>query len=149
MNILYSLFYTVFLLAIVSAAALPVILFIRFIVINIPKKFIMYLWMLYLVRSICPVSLSSIFAIVPSFNRKVHIFMETMGLSFVSNGGSLKGWQSVFVEPFTVNINFRFCSIIWAAGAVFICIYTFVKQARIRNWLNSGAKRLESDIYQR
>ena len=90
MNILYSLFYTVFLLAIVSAAALPVILFIRFIVINIPKKFIMYLWMLYLVRSICPVSLSSIFAIVPSFNRKVHIFMETMGLSFVSNGGSLK-----------------------------------------------------------
>lgn len=149
MNILYSLFYTVFSLAIVSAAALPVILFIRFIVINIPKKFIMYLWMLYLVRSICPVSLSSIFAIVPSFNRKVHIFMETMGLSFVSNGGSLKGWQSVFVEPFTVNINFRFCSIIWAAGAVFICIYTFVKQARIRNWLNSGAKRLESDIYQR
>ena len=113
MNILYSLFYTVFSLAIVSAAALPVILFIRFIVINIPKKFIMYLWMLYLVRSICPVSLSSIFAIVPSFNRKVHIFMETMGLSFVSNGGSLKGWQSVFVEPFTVNINFRFCSIIW------------------------------------
>ena len=24
-----------------------------------------------------------------------------------------------------------------------------MKQARIRNWLNSGAKRLESDIYQR
>lgn len=70
MNILYSLFYTVFLLAIVSAAALPVILFIRFIVINIPKKFIMYLWMLYLVRSICPVSLSSIFAIVPSLTGK-------------------------------------------------------------------------------
>lgn len=148
MNILYSLFYTVFSLAIVSAAALPVILFIRFIVINIPKKFIIYLWILYLVRSICPVSLSSIFAVVPSFNRKVHIFMGMMGLSFVSDSGSLKGWQSVFKEPFTVNMNFSFCSIIWAIGVVFICAYTFVKQARIRNWL-SGAKRLESDIYQR
>lgn len=148
MNILYSLFYTVFSLAIVSAAALPVILLIRFVIINAPKKYVLYLWILYLVRNICPISLSSIFAISPVLNRKIHIFMETMGLSFVSGGGSLKGWQSVFIEPFTVNMNFRFCSILWFLGVAFIGIYTFVKQVRIERWL-SEAKRLESDIYQR
>lgn len=147
MNILYSLFYTIFSLAVVSAAALPLVLFIRFILASIPKKFILYLWGLYIVRCICPVSLSSIFAIYPAFNRKVHMFMDMMGLSFVSDTGTLKGWQSVFIEPFKVNINFAFCSILWAAGVVFILGYTFVKQSRIRTWL-SKSEKLGENIYQ-
>ncbi len=147
MNIVYSLFYTVFSLAVVSAAALPVVLFIRFVIANTPKKFILYLWGMYIVRSICPISISSIFAVYPPFNRKIHIFMEMMGLSFVSGSGTLKGWQSVFTESFTVNMNFGFCSILWAAGVVFIWAFTFVKQARIRAWL-SKAKNLGGNIYQ-
>lgn len=147
MNILYSLFYTVFSLALVSAAALPVILFIRFIIINTPKKFVLYLWGLYLVRCICPISLSSIFAVSPSFNRKVHMFLDNMGLTFVSEGGTLKGWQSVFKEAFTVNINFAFCSVLWIVGVIFIWVYTFVKQMRIKRWLGS-AENLDGNIYQ-
>lgn len=147
MNIVYSLFYTVFSLAVVSAAALPMILFIRFVIANTPKKFILYLWGMYIVRSICPISISSIFAIYPPVNRKIHIFMEMMGLSFVSGRGTLKGWQSVFTEPFTVNINFGFCSILWAVGVVFIWGFTFIKQARIRAWL-SKAENIGGNIYQ-
>lgn len=147
MNILYSLFYTVFSMAVVSVAALPVILFIRFIIVNTPKKFILYLWMLYLFRMVCPISMSSIFSVYPLFNRKVHIFLETVGLSFVSEGGTLKGWYSVFSEPFTVNMNFAFCSVLWAVGVIFIWCYTFVKQMRIKKWL-AKSQMLGEDIYQ-
>lgn len=147
MDVLYSLFYTVFSLAVVSAVALPAILFIRFIAANIPKKFILYLWVLYLIRSVCPISLSSIFSVYPVFNRKIHIFFEMMGLSFISEGGTLKGWYSVFSEPFTVNMNFAFCSVLWAAGVIFIWGYTFVKQTRIKKWLD-GAQILDGNIYQ-
>ena len=100
-----------------------------------------------MIRSICPVSLSSIYSLSPGINRKFHIFLELIGLSFVEQGGVLTGWQSVFVRQFTVNTNFRFCSIMWAAGVLFIWIYTLVKQTGIRKWLQK-AERLDGSIYQ-
>ena len=147
MNVIYSLFYTVFSLAIVSAVALPVVLFIRFVIIKTPKKFILYLWELYLIRSICPISLSSIFSISPEFNRKFHIFLDSLGLSFITDSGILNGWQSVFIKPFTVNTNFMFYSFLWLAGVFFLWIYTFIKQVRIRRWLDNSTK-LEKNIFQ-
>ena len=100
-----------------------------------------------MIRSICPVSLSSIYSLSPGINRKFHIFLELIGLSFDEQGGVLTGWQSVFVRQFTVNTNFRFCSIMWAAGVLFIWIYTLVKQTGIRKWLQK-AERLDGSIYQ-
>ena len=147
MKLLYGLFYTSFSLAVVSAFALVVVLLIRFIIVKVPKKYFMCLWWLFLIRSICPVSLSSIYSLSPGINRKFHIFLELIGLSFDEQGGVLTGWQSVFVRQFTVNTNFRFCSIMWAAGVVFIWIYTLVKQTGIRKWLQK-AERLDGSIYQ-
>lgn len=147
MKLLYGLFYTSFSLAIVSAFALVVVLLIRFIIVKVPKKYFMCLWWLFLIRSICPVSLSSIYSLSPGINRKFHIFLELIGLSFDEQGGVLTGWQSVFVRQFTVNTNFRFCSIMWAAGVLFIWIYTLVKQTGIRKWLQK-AERLDGSIYQ-
>lgn len=147
MKLLYGLFYTSFSLAVVSAFALVVVLLIRFIIVKVPKKYFMCLWWLFLIRSICPVSLSSIYSLSPGINRKFHIFLELIGLSFDEQGGVLTGWQSVFVRQFTVNTNFRFCSIMWAAGVLFIWIYTLVKQTRIRKWLQR-AERLDGSIYQ-
>ena len=143
----YGLFYTSFSLAVVSAFALVVVLLIRFIIVKVPKKYFMCLWWLFLIRSICPVSLSSIYSLSPGINRKFHIFLELIGLSFDEQGGVLTGWQSVFVRQFTVNTNFRFCSIMWAAGVLFIWIYTLVKQTGIRKWLQK-AERLDGSIYQ-
>lgn len=147
MKLLYGLFYTSFSLAVVSAFALVVVLLIRFIIVKVPKKYFMCLWWLFLIRSICPVSLSSIYSLSPGINRKFHIFLELIGLSFDEQGGVLTGWQSVFVQQFTVNTNFRFCSIMWAAGVLFIWIYTLVKQTGIRKWLQK-AERLDGSIYQ-
>ena len=147
LKLLYGLFYTSFSLAVVSAFALVVVLLIRFIIVKVPKKYFMCLWWLFLIRSICPVSLSSIYSLSPGINRKFHMFLEAIGLSFDEQGGVLTGWQSVFVRQFTVNTNFRFCSIMWAAGVLFIWIYTLVKQTGIRKWLQK-AERLEGSIYQ-
>lgn len=147
MKLLYGLFYTSFSLAVVSAFALVVVLLIRFIIVKVPKKYFMCLWWLFLIRSICPVSVSSIYSLSPGINRKFHIFLELIGLSFDEQGGVLTGWQSVFVRQFTVNTNFRFCSIMWAAGVLFIWIYTLVKQTGIRKWLQK-AERLDGSIYQ-
>ena len=147
MKLLYGLFYTSFSLAVVSAFALVVVLLIRFIIVKVPKKYFMCLWWLFLIRSICPVSLSSIYSLSPGINRKFHIFLELIGLSFDEQGGVLTGWQSVFVRQFTVNTNFRFCSIMWAAGVLFIWIYTLVKQTGIRKRLQK-AERLDGSIYQ-
>ena len=147
LKLLYGLFYTSFSLAVVSAFALVVVLLIRFIIVKVPKKYFMCLWWLFLIRSICPVSLSSIYSLSPGINRKFHIYLEAIGLSFDEQGGVLTGWQSVFVRQFTVNTNFRFCSIMWAAGVLFIWIYTLVKQTGIRKWLQK-AERLDGSIYQ-
>ena len=147
MKLLYGLFYTSFSLAVVSAFALVAVLLIRFIIVKVPKKYFMCLWWLFLIRSICPVSLSSIYSLSPGINRKFHIFLELIGLSFDEQGGVLTGWQSVFVRQFTVNTNFRFCSIMWAAGVLFIWIYTLEKQTGIRKWLQK-AERLDGSIYQ-
>ena len=147
LKLLYGLFYTSFSLAVVSAFALVVVLLIRFIIVKVPKKYFMCLWWLFLIRSICPVSLSSIYSLSPGINRKFNIFLELIGLSFDEQGGVLTGWQSVFVRQFTVNTNFRFCSIMWAAGVLFIWIYTLVKQTGIRKWLQK-AERLDGSIYQ-
>lgn len=147
MNILYGLFYTVFSMAIVSSMAFSTVVVIRFFAMKIPKKYILYLWWLFLIRSICPVSLSSIFSISPLVNRKFHMLLDGMGLSFKSENGILTGWQSVFIQPFTVNMNFRICSFLWFAGVIFIWIYIFVKQAGIRKWLKQ-AKKLDGKIYQ-
>ena len=147
LKLLYGLFYTSFSLAVVSAFALVAVLLIRFIIVKVPKKYFMCLWWLFLIRSICPVSLSSIYSLSPGINRKFHIFLELIGLSFDEQGGVLTGWQSVFVRQFTVNTNFRFCSIMWAAGVLFIWIYTLVKQTGIRKWLQK-AERLDGSIYQ-
>ena len=147
LKLLYGLFYTSFSLAVVSAFALVVVLLIRFIIVKVPKKYFMCLWWLFLIRSICPVSLSSIYSLSPGINRKFHMFLEAIGLSFDEQGGVLTGWQSVFVRQFTVNTNFRFCSIMWAAGVLFIWIYTLVKQTGIRKWLQK-AERLDGSIYQ-
>ena len=147
MKLLYGLFYTSFSLAVVSEFALVAVLLIRFIIVKVPKKYFMCLWWLFLIRSICPVSLSSIYSLSPGINRKFHIFLELIGLSFDEQGGVLTGWQSVFVRQFTVNTNFRFCSIMWAAGVLFIWIYTLVKQTGIRKWLQK-AERLDGSIYQ-
>ena len=147
LKLLYGLFYTSFSLAVVSAFALVAVLLIRFIIVKVPKKYFMCLWWLFLIRSICPVSLSSIYSLSPGINRKFHIFLELIGLSFDEQGGVLTGWQSVFVRQFTVNTNFRFCSVMWAAGVLFIWIYTLVKQTGIRKWLQK-AERLDGSIYQ-
>lgn len=147
MKLLYGLFYTSFSLAVVSAFALVVVLLIRFIIVKVPKKYFMCLWWLFLIRSICPVSLSSIYSLSPGINRKFHMFLEAIGLSFDEQGGVLTGWQSVFVQQFTVNTNFRFCSIMWVAGVLFIWIYTLVKQTGIRRWLQK-AEKLDGSIYQ-
>lgn len=147
MKLLYSMFYTFFSMAVVSAFAFAAVFLIRFIFIKVPKKYFMCLWWLFLIRSICPVSLSSIYSLSPGMNRRFHMFLEAAGLSFDAQSGILTGWQSVYIQQFTVNTNFRFCSIVWAAGVLFIWIYILIKQTRIRRWLKK-ADRLDGSIYQ-
>ena len=57
MDLLYRLFYTAFSMGIITAVMMPVILLLRLLLSKAPKKFIVFLWFLYFLKGICPISL--------------------------------------------------------------------------------------------
>lgn len=147
MDLLYRLFYTVFSMSVIIAVIVPVVLILRLLLAKAPKICIVYLWLLVFVRGICPVSLSSIFSIVPAWNRKFHVFLSQAGLEIIDSTGIMKGWASVFINDIYVNRSYMACTFIWCAGMAGLCIILLVR-GRKSNAVVKDAMHIYDRVYQ-
>lgn len=139
MDLLYRLFYTAFSMAIITIVMIPVILILRLMLSKAPRKYIVFLWILYFLRGICPVSLSSPLCLVSKWNREFHMALAQLGLEIKDNSGIMKGWRSVFINDIQADRSYIACTIIWCAGAAVILIFTLVRQSGNRSWLKNSS----------
>lgn len=147
MDLLYRLFYTAFSMAVVTAFMMPVILVFRLLLLKAPRKYIVYIWLLYFSRGICPVSLSSPFCISSKWNREFHMLLPRLGLVIDDNSGIMKGWRSVFVNEVHADKSYMACTIIWCAGMACIMVFTFMRQVSVSAGLRN-AGHIYGNIYQ-
>ena len=147
MDLLYRLFYTAFSMAVVTAFMMPVILVLRVLLLKAPRKYIVYIWLLYFFRGICPVSLSSPFCISSKWNRKFHMLLSQLGLVEDGSSGIMKGWKSVFINEVHADGSYMACTIIWCAGMAVILAFTLIRQAALRAWLKNSC-HVYGSIYQ-
>ena len=139
MDLLYRLFYTAFSMGIITTVMMPVILLLRLMLSKAPKKYIVFLWILYFLRGICPVSLSSPLCLVSKWNREFHMALAQLGLEIKDNSGIMKGWRSVFINDIQAGRSYITCTIIWCAGVAVILIFTLVRQSGNRSWLKNSS----------
>ncbi len=147
MDLLYRLFYTAFSMGIITAVMMPVILLLRLLLSKAPKKFIVFLWFLYFLKGICPISLSSPLCINSKWNREFHMVLAQLGLEIKDNSGIMKGWRSVFINEIQADRSYIACTIIWCTGTAFILIFTLLHQANNRSWLKNST-HIYGRIYQ-
>ena len=147
MDWLYRIFYTVFSLGILMALLLPFVAAVRFLLRNFRKKYTVWIWWVFLLRSICPVSLSSALCIIPSWNRLYHRILNQMGLTIRDGKGIMRSWIAVFKNEITAADTFMICSIIWVAGVAGILLFALINASRVKKDLQS-AKMLGEGIYE-
>ncbi len=147
MGILYRVFYTVFLLSLVSGFVMLCTWLIRLVFRNIPKKYLVSLWVLAFIRSLCPVAMSSPISITNGLNRAFHRILPQLGITISGNEVLMTGWGNVFTHNIKVDISYAICAAVWGIGVVIILIYTYLRQMSVRNSL-SEAKLLFDNVYQ-
>lgn len=147
MDLLYRLFYTAFSMGIVTIVIMPVILLLRLLLSKAPKKYAVFLWLLYFLRGICPVSLSSPLCLSSKWNRQFHMLLGQLGLEIKDNSGIMKGWRSVFINDIQADRSYIACTIIWCAGTALILIFTLIRQLNNRSWLKNSS-HIYGRIYQ-
>lgn len=147
-NQLYRIFYVVFAMELVAVALFPLMLVLRFLMRNIPKKYIVWAWRLYFLRIVCPVAVSSTFSIVPKWNRMYHQILASLGLTIQSESGFLSSWHTVFEAEIGTTFSYRVCVYVWLLGVVVLFLATWLYQYKLRREIRKDAVRLEGRIYQ-
>ncbi len=147
MDWLFRIFYTVLSLGILMIALLPVIGIFRFLLRNYEKKYAIWGWRIFFLRSICPVALSSAFCLFTSVNRKYHLLLTNLGLTVKEKGGIMNSWRAVYQGAVSATETFKICSIIWAAGMVGIFLLAMIFNIKFRRELNK-AELIGENIYE-
>lgn len=147
MDWLFRFFYTVLSLGILMIALLPVIGIFRFLLQNYEKKYTIWGWRIFFLRSICPVSLSSAFCLFSSVNRKYHLLLANFGLTVEGGGGIMTSWRAVYQGAVSATNTFKICSIIWAAGAIGIFLAAMIFNIKFRRELKK-AELIGENIYE-
>lgn len=147
MDILYRIFYIVISISLVTVSLAPVVIFLRFFMRKMSASGVMWLWGVFFLRSVCPVAMSSIFSIIPMWNRSYHILLSGLGLQMENVSGKMTGWQSVLHGKITVDFQFAVCSFMWliAVFAIWVCIG--LQQWEVRKRLLK-AEEIDKRIYQ-
>lgn len=138
MDFLYRIFYTVLSLGILMILLFPVVGGVRFLLRNIEKKYTIWAWWLFFLRSICPIALSSAVCIVPLWNRKFHQLMSQFGLTIHDNSGILRSWKSVFQNDISVTGTFQVCSIIWIVGVAGVLLFSVLNLQKLKKDMRSA-----------
>ncbi len=147
MDLLYRLFYTAFSLAAVAAATAPLVFILRVVLRGAPKKYSVYLWLLFFFRSVCPVSMSSPLCLISSLNRSFHLLLSHIGIKISNVDGVMSSWIDVFLNEISVNASFAACSFIWLAGMAALSVFTFIRERNIVRRL-ADANLLYENLYQ-
>ena len=148
MELLYRIFYVIFAMDLAAVVLFPVVLVLRFVMRDMHRKYIVWIWRLYFLRLLCPLAVSSIFSIVPAWNRFYHQVLTALGLSLQGDYGFLTGWHTVFETGIETTISYRICAWIWLCGGLFLCILICFRQRQIHREIRRDAVRLEGRIYQ-
>lgn len=148
MELLYRIFYVIFAMDLAAVVLFPVVLVLRFVMRDMHRKYIVWIWRLYFLRLLCPLAVSSIFSIVPAWNRFYHQVLTALGLSLQGDYGFLIGWHTVFETGIETTISYRICAWIWLCGGLFLCILICFRQRQIHREIRRDAVRLEGRIYQ-
>ncbi len=147
MDWLYRIFYTVVSMGVLMVALLPIVVAVRFLLRNRGKKYMMWEWKIFYLRSICPIAMSSIFCIVPAWNRKYHILLDSLGLSVEQGGGIMHSWSAVFLGEISVQATFKICSVIWIFGMAGMLVLIFFSQLGLKRYLKETTG-LGENIYE-
>lgn len=147
LDYIYRIFYTVISLSIVGLLLVPVVLLIRTAISKAPRRCMVWLWMLFFIRIICPVSLSSVLCVNTEWNRGYHILMRRAGLDMPDVTGIMTGWFTVFTSRIETSTSYRVCAIVWVAGATLIMLYAFARQCSLKRRLKN-AKKVYGRVYQ-
>lgn len=133
-----------------------VVMVLRIVLKRAPKWIVCLLWGLVAVRLVCPVSLESIFSLVPSSEtvRQEAVFSESpaidSGIRLVDNAVNPVLRESLAPEPGeSVNplqVWLFTASVLWAAGAGAMLLYAGASCGRLRRRLRT-AVRLEEPVY--
>lgn len=145
---LYRLFYVLFAMELAAVALFPIMLLFRFLMRNLPKKYMVWAWRLYFFRIVCPIAVSSPFSIVPRWNRMYHRILASLGLTIQTDHGFLTSWRTVFEGSVRTTIPYRICAFVWLAGIIFLMFAMWVRQNRIHKEIKKNAVQLEGRIYQ-
>lgn len=147
MDFICRIFYTVLSLGILMIVLFPVVILIRFLLRNFEKKYTIWMWWLFFLRSICPVAISSAVCIIPMWNRKFHQILSLFGLTVHDNHGILRSWKSVFQNDISVTDTFQICSLIWIVGVAGVMIFAGFNVRKLKKELQS-AKAIGDFIYE-
>lgn len=147
MDWLYRFFYTIISLGILMVVLLPLVAALRFLLRNYKKKYMLWGWRIFFLRSVCPVALSSAFCLTPAWNRTYHLFLTNMGLRIEDNSGIMRSWRAVFENEVSAAPAFKICSIIWLAGMIGALLMALGYQRKMKKQLK-GAKQLGENIYE-
>ena len=128
-------------------ALLPFIVVFRFLLRNYEKKYTIWGWRLFFLRSICPVALSSVFCLFPVVNRKYHLLLADFGLNVKGESGIMNSWRAVYQGEVSATEAFKICSIIWAAGAFGIFLLAVVYNRKFSKELKK-AEKIGDNIYE-
>lgn len=145
---LYRIFYVILAMDLAAMALFPVMLVMRFMMRDMHRKYIVWVWRLYFLRIFCPVSLSSVFSIVPAWNRAYHRILASPGLTIQGDYGFLTGWHTVFETEIQTTIPYRVYAFAWMVGLITLFLVTRFRQAYIRQEMERNAVHLEGRIYQ-
>ncbi len=147
MDILYRLFYTVFSMSCMATVILPLILLMRFCFRKLPRQFCVALWLIFCLRAVCPVGLSSPICLFGSWNRQFHRLLRSIGLRITPDMGLMTSWTAVYRGDVEAEVPYIICSVIGMAGALLLLLFTGLQQKRLRDVLR-GADLLFDNVYQ-
>lgn len=147
MDWLFRFFYTVLSLGVLMIALLPFIVVFRFLLRNFEKKYTIWGWSIFFLRSICPVALSSAFCLFPVVNRKYHLLLADFGLNVKGKSGIMNSWRVVYQGEVSATEAFKICSIIWAAGVAGIFLLAVIYNRKLSKELKKS-EQIGDNIYE-
>ena len=146
---LYRFFYIVIAMEAAAVSLFLPLLFLRVVISGLPKKYMVWLWRLYFLRIMCPIQISSMFSIVPAWNRGYHRFLADVGLDIdAQHGGLLRSLRDVWQANIQVTSLYRIMAIGYFAGMLLLVVLLVIRAGKMRSAIRMREKRLEGTLYQ-
>ena len=100
-------------------------------------------------RIVCPIQISSMFSIVPPWNRSYHRFLADVGLDIdAQHGGLLRSLRDAWQANIQVTSLYRIMAIGYFAGMLLLVVLLVIRAGKVRSAIRMREKQLEGTLYQ-